>query len=90
MMFGSKQITGENGGPGGFFHSLRIIPPVLDICEDIQKISPDALFINFSNPMSRTCLAIKRKFPNQRFVGLYHEIHNAIRWLPKILDTPYN
>ncbi|HEC40992.1 hypothetical protein LCGC14_0718290 [marine sediment metagenome] len=89
MMYGSKQITGENGGPGGFFHSLRVIPPILDICEDIQKISPDALFINFSNPMSRICLAIKRKFPNQRFVGLCHEIHNAIRWLPEILDTPF-
>ena len=89
MMYGSKQITGENGGPGGFFHSLRVIPPILDICEDIQKISPDALFINFSNPMSRICLAIKRKFPNQRFVGLCHEIHNAIRWLPRILDTPF-
>ena len=90
MMYGSKQITGENGGPGGLFHSLRVIPPILDICEDIQKISPDALFINFSNPMSRICLAIKRKFPNQRFVGLCHEIQNAISWLPRILDTPFN
>jgi alpha-galactosidase len=89
MMYGSKQITGENGGPGGFFHSLRVIPPILDICEDIQKISPDAFFINFSNPMSRICLAIKRKFPTQRFVGLCHEIHNAIGWLPEILDTPF-
>ncbi len=89
MMFGSTQITGENGGPGGFFHSLRVIPPILDICEDVQKISPDAFFINFSNPMSRICLAIKRKFPTQRFVGLCHEIHNAIIWLPAILDTPF-
>ncbi|MHA2203589.1 MAG: family 4 glycosyl hydrolase [Candidatus Hodarchaeales archaeon] len=89
MMYGSKQITGENGGPGGFFHSLRVIPPILDICKDIQKISPNALFINFSNPMSRICLAIKRKFPNQRFVGLCHEIHNAIIWLPRILDTHF-
>jgi alpha-galactosidase len=89
MMFGSTQITGENGGPGGFFHSLRVIPPILDICEDVQKISPDAFFINFSNPMSRICLAIKRKFPNQRFVGLCHEIHNAIIWLPAILDIPF-
>jgi alpha-galactosidase len=89
MMYGSKQITGENGGPGGFFHSLRVIPPILDICEDVQKISPNAFFINFSNPMSRICLAIKRKFPNQRFVGLCHEIHNAITWMPEILGVPF-
>ena len=89
MMWGSTQITGENGGPGGFFHSLRVIPPILDICEDIQKICPNALFINYSNPMSRICLAIKRKFPYQKFVGLCHELgNNAPQILPKILDTP--
>ena len=70
--FGNKQVFGENGGPGGLFHCLRVIPPILDICEDVQKICPKALFINFSNPMSRICLAIKRKFPNLKFVGLCH------------------
>jgi len=89
MMWGSTQITGENGGPGGFFHSLRVIPPILDICEDIQKICPNAFFINYSNPMSRICLAIKRKFPNQKFVGLCHELGNNAHYiLPKILNTP--
>ena len=46
--FGNKQVMGENGGPGGMFHSLRIIPPILDICQDIHDISPNALLINFS------------------------------------------
>ena len=87
MMWGSKQITGENGGPGGFFHSLRVIPPILDICEDIQKICPNALFINYSNPMSRICLAIKRKFPNQKFLGLCHEIGNLASYFTQILET---
>ena len=87
MMWGSKQITGENGGPGGFFHSLRVIPPILDICEDIQKICPNALFINYSNPMSRICLAVKRKFPNQKFVGLCHEIGNLANYFTQILNT---
>ena len=87
MMWGSTQITGENGGPGGFFHSLRVIPPIIDICEDIQKICPDALFINYSNPMSRICLAVKRKFPNQKFVGLCHEIAHAEIYLSRILNV---
>ena len=72
--FGNKQIMGENGGPGGFFHSLRIVPPILEICGDIKNYCPNALFINFSNPISRICLAIKRKFPSLKFVGLCHEI----------------
>ena len=32
QQYGIKQIYAENGGPGGLFHSLRIIPPILDIC----------------------------------------------------------
>ncbi|MFX1408773.1 MAG: hypothetical protein ACFFA6_00345 [Promethearchaeota archaeon] len=83
--FGNKQVMGENGGPGGFFHSLRIIPPILDICEDIQKICPNALIINYSNPLSRICLAIKRKYPSLKFVGLCHEFHDFKPIITKIL-----
>ena len=36
LQYGIKQVYGENGGPGGLFHALRIIPPILDICEDIS------------------------------------------------------
>lgn len=86
--YGNKQIMGENGGPGGLFHSLRVIPPILEICEDVEKICPNALFINFSNPMSRICLAIKRKFPTLKFVGLCHEFHHFIFHIPRILNTP--
>ncbi|MEJ2248124.1 MAG: alpha-glucosidase [Candidatus Lokiarchaeota archaeon] len=86
VKYGNKQIFGENGGPGGLFHSLRIIPPILDICEDIIDICPKAFLINFSNPMSRVCLAVKRKFPSLKFVGLCHEFHFAITHLPRILD----
>ena len=42
LRYGIRQIYGENGGPGGLFHSLRIIPPILAICEDIQAICPEA------------------------------------------------
>ncbi|TXT59708.1 MAG: Alpha-glucosidase [Promethearchaeota archaeon] len=86
--FGNTQISGENGGPGGFFHSLRIIPPILDICADVQKICPSALFINFSNPMNRICLAIKRKFPDLKFVGLCHEYHHFMILIEKITNIP--
>jgi len=87
LQFGNRQITGENGGPGGLFHSLRVIPPILDICEDIQKICPSALFINYSNPMSIICLAIKKKYPSLKLVGLCHEFQHFYPILQKILDT---
>lgn len=90
LKFGCKQVSGENGGPGGLFHSLRVIPPILKICEDIQKVCPNAFIINFSNPMSRVCLAIKRKFPSLRIVGLCHEIMFCKHYLPPMLGTPYS
>ena len=86
--YGNTQVMGENGGPGGLFHSLRVIPPILEICEDIAKICPDAFLINYSNPMSRICLAIKRKFPSINFVGLCHEFPGFIHHYSKILNTP--
>ena len=91
LEFGNKQITGENAGPGGLFHSLRTIPPILDICEDIIKYaSPNALLINYSNPLSRICLAIKRKYPSLKVVGLCHEFQHFMPILAKILGKSTN
>ncbi|MHA2004223.1 MAG: family 4 glycosyl hydrolase [Candidatus Thorarchaeota archaeon] len=87
--YGSSQVYGENGGPGGMFHSLRIVPQILDICEDINQLCPDAVFINYSNPMSRILLAIERKYPDLKVVGLCHEIDFAQNLLPKILKIPF-
>jgi alpha-galactosidase len=88
--YGNRQTFGENGGPGGFFHALRIIPPILEICADVQDICPNAFFINFSNPMSRICLAIKRKLPSLKVIGLCHEIHFIEMHLPRILQVPFS
>lgn len=88
LQFGIKQVYGENGGPGGIFHSLRIIPPILDICEDVSRICPDALLINLSNPMTNIMVAISKKYPELRCVGLCHEVSSLITHLPKILGTP--
>ncbi len=88
LHFGLKQVHGENGGPGGFFHSLRVIPPILEICEDVQKICPKAYVINYSNPMSRICTTINRKYPDLKTMGLCHEIKSMSDHLPMLLGTP--
>ncbi|HIL02495.1 MAG TPA: alpha-glucosidase [Myxococcales bacterium] len=85
---GLRQVFGENGGPGGLFHSLRVVPPILAICEDIREFCPDAWIFNYSNPMSRICTTVHRAFPDLHFVGLCHEIASLYQHLPVILDTP--
>ena len=84
--FGSTQILGECGGPGGSFHAWRIIPPIIEIVKDAEKICPNAFFINFSNPMSRVCLAIKRSVKKLKFIGLCHQIDFMIKHLPQMIN----
>ena len=50
-----NKFIGENGGPGGLFHSLRVTPPIVKICDDINTIGPNAFVFNYSNPMQRVC-----------------------------------
>ena len=83
--YGSTQVLGECGGPGGSLHAFRIIPPIVEIVKDAEKICPDSFFINFSNPMSRVCLAIKRATKNLKFLGLCHQIGALYIRLPHML-----
>ena len=86
LQYGIPQVFGENGGPGGLFHALRIIPPILEICRTTLDVAPDATVFNYSNPMSRICTAVTRRFPDLPFVGLCHEIASLERHLPPMLD----
>ena len=88
QQYGVSQIYGENGGPGGLFHSLRIIPPILEICKKVLQVAPAATVFNYSNPMSRICTTVHRKFPELNFIGICHEIASLERVLPHILKTP--
>jgi len=88
---GSTERMGENGGPGGFFHSARQIPEILKIAKDVERICPDAFFINYSNPMSRICLALKREFPKLKMFGLCHQIGLLTsQHLPAMMNSDLN
>jgi alpha-galactosidase len=88
LQYGIRQVYGENGGPGGLFHALRIVPSILDICADVQRYCPDAFVFNFSNPMSRICTTVGRKYLELRFVGLCHGIGSLDNDLPGMLGRP--
>ncbi|SHF01630.1 alpha-galactosidase [Caldanaerobius fijiensis DSM 17918] len=71
--YGIRHTLGENGGPGGLFFTMRTIPVIMDILRDMEKLCPDAYFLNFSNPESRIILALGR-YTKIRGVGLCHGV----------------
>ena len=66
---GCRRLYGENGGPGGFFHTMRQIPLLMEIARDVERLCPDAWLLNMSNPESRLCLALSR-FTKVKNVGI--------------------
>lgn len=89
QQYGIQQVYGENGGPGGLFHALRIIPPILEICADALDIAPSAHLFCYSNPMTAITTTVHRAFPGISFTGLCHEIASIERYLPTILDKDF-
>ncbi|HOO56728.1 MAG TPA: hypothetical protein PLN69_07880 [bacterium] len=87
VKYGSAQDMGENGGPGGLFHSLRSINNMLDICRLVEQNAGDAFLMNLTNPMSRVTLAINRA-TSLRNVGLCHEFFGGHLRLALFLMKP--
>lgn len=85
--FGLRQTIADTLGIGGIFRALRTIPPMLDFAADMEKVCPDALFINYSNPMAMLTGAMLRA-TNIRTVGLCHSVQSCAEHLLKHLDMP--
>jgi alpha-galactosidase len=86
VSLGVRQVTGELGGPGGLFHSLRQIPLHLDIARDIETICPEAMVMVESNPLNRICLAMRRYSTVGQILGLCHGVEIAQNFLGKVLE----
>lgn len=84
--YGIRQTLGENGGPGGLFFTMRTIPMIMDIVHDMEKICPNAYFINFSNPESRIVLALGRH-SSIKSMGLCHGIFMGHNDVAKIMGV---
>jgi alpha-galactosidase len=85
--YGFRHVNGENGGPGGAFHTLRSLNLVIPICRDMERLCPDALLINYTNPESRVCLGI-RTLTTIRAVGLCHGSFATLRAVCRVLGRP--
>lgn len=88
LKYGLRQPYAENGGPGGFAHTARNVLPVLDIIYDMENLCPNALFINFSNPMQRICDLINR-YSDIKVVGLCHQLLAGYAMVAKTLSEDF-
>jgi alpha-galactosidase len=86
-IYGFKQVFGENGGPGGIFHALRNMGPILEVARTMQQVCPDALLLNFSNPEHKLCEAVSR-LTGIRNAGLCHGYFMGREQIVRILDMP--
>jgi alpha-galactosidase len=85
---GIPQALGENGGPGGLFHAMRMIPGAVAIAQLVDEVaSPGCIVLNLTNPLSRICTGILQH-SDVNLVGLCHEIHGGRRDLSELLDLP--
>jgi len=85
--YGFDHVLGENGGPGALFHALRSIKLIIPICRDIERLCPQALLLNFTNPEARVLHAICH-LTRVRAAGICHGVASALAQLQQYLDRP--
>lgn len=83
--YGLRQTIADTLGIGGIFRSLRTIPVMLDFARDMEKVCPDAWFLNYTNPMAMLTGAMLRG-TGVKTVGLCHSVQVCAEHLLKDLE----
>ena len=85
--YGLRQTIADTIGVGGIMRGLRTIPVLLDVCRDLEELSPDALLLNYVNPMAMLCWAVAEA-SSIRTVGLCHSVQHTAAELAADLGLP--
>jgi alpha-galactosidase len=88
LKYGIDQCIGDTIGPGGIFKALRTGPAWLEILRDCERLCPDAIVLNYTNPMSILTYAAL-KGTRMQTVGLCHSVQGTSRQLAGYLGLPY-
>src|SRR5262245_47909124 len=83
--YGLRQTIADTLGIGGIFRGLRTIPVLEAICRDMEAVCPDALMMQYVNPMAINCWAIKELAPGLRSIGLCHSVQHTSEHLARCL-----
>jgi len=87
--FNIYQSTGDTYGAGGVSRALRTIPPLVEIARDIEKYCPNALFINFTNPMTVNVWAVSKAVPSVNVGGLCYGVTYFHHLLANAVGLPF-
>lgn len=80
----------ETNGPGGLFKGLRTIPVILDICQEMEKLCPEAWLINFTNPAGMVTEAVLRYSNIRKVVGLCNVPIGTERGIADLLQVDHS
>lgn len=86
--YGLRQTIADTLGIGGIMRGLRTIPVLLSIAHDMEELCPDALFLNYVNPMCMNQWAISRGSAIAT-VGLCHSVPHTAHELSHDIGVPY-
>ena len=85
--FGLRQTIGDTLGVGGIMRALRTVPVLLSISRDMERLCPNALHLNYVNPMAMNIWALSR-MTEVRTVGLCHSVPHTLREIAADIDVP--
>ena len=87
--YGLRQTIADTLGIGGIFRALRTIPVMFDFARDMEEVCPDALFLNYTNPMAMLTGAMLRG-TGVKTVGLCHSVQSCAKGLLEGLGMTYD
>jgi alpha-galactosidase len=85
---GLRQTIADTSGVGAIFRALRTIPVMLGVAADMTELCPDALMLNYTNPMAMNCWAWYDGSAHKKIVGLCHSIHNTSEQVAAYVGVP--
>ena len=88
--YGLKQTIADTLGIGGIMRGLRTIPVLLDIGKDIIDLCPNAIWLQYVNPMCSNMIAINKTFPDIKSIGLCHSVQGTAEMLANDLNENIN
>ena len=87
LSFGVDQCIGDSMGPGGIFRGLRTVPLLQDLVKDAQELCPNAVILNYANPMAMNCVALGQISP-MPYIGLCHGVQTTLDLISRYVAVP--